>query len=217
MTHSEELPLPQPKPDKEALKANVFEKACSGNTQLLPLFPYIGPGDIVPCSAAFESDGTSHKIGYFIHFNTVDEVAVNYGAGGTMRTGDTWVGTRTHGVGGDPGQPFFAVMTITQRNLEHGEQVEAHAFQCEKCNKELARHEWNVNAMLEKHAPMLPTTVGSLESALAWNESDERRHCKHCGHQNPPFPLAIWGWAQYVRLGRIAARSRKTLEEAVKQ
>src|SRR5580658_848549 len=77
---------------KEPMKVNVFEMARRGNTQLLPLFPYVGPGDIVPCSSAFKNDGSGqHRIGYFVHTNCVDEVAVVMGGEGRRRTG-AWSG-----------------------------------------------------------------------------------------------------------------------------
>ena len=44
--------------EKVPMKVNAFDFIRGANTQLLPLFPYPGPGAIVPCCAAFESDGS---------------------------------------------------------------------------------------------------------------------------------------------------------------
>jgi hypothetical protein len=91
--------LPRRIPLKEPMKVNAFEMARRGNRQLLPLFPYTGPGDIVPCCAALKSDGRGGSIGHFVHTNDVDEVAVLLGGDGARRTGDVFVVSRSHGVG----------------------------------------------------------------------------------------------------------------------
>jgi hypothetical protein len=200
---------------KEPLKVNVFEMARRGNTQLLPLFPYIGPGDIVPCCAVFKNDGSGqHRIGYFVHTNCVDEIALVMGGEGRRRTGDVFVGPRSHGVGGDVTTPFFAVSVITQRQLEQGDQPEAQIFQCEKCNTDVFKHEWGNGDDAALCAPLLPTVRGSLEATEAWNASAERRRCPKCAHENPPFPLQMWGWGQHVRATQITEQARKALEQA---
>lgn len=214
-----QIPPPEglfPVPSKEPLKVNAFDMARRGNTQLLPLFPYLGPGDIVPCCAALHSDGSPRAIGYFAHTNTVDEIGVALGAEGPQRTGDVWVGPRTHGVGGDSPEPFFKVMVITQRQLEQGEQTEALTFKCEACSAELFRYAFGGAEYEAKHAPVMPTIIGSFEAAAALNGSPEALHCDACGHDNPPFPLPFWGWAQHVRASGITERGRKALLEAGK-
>jgi hypothetical protein len=210
--------IPKPDPKKPPMKANLFETARQANTQLLPLFPYIGPGDIVPCSASMRSAGGHNQIGYFLHTNSVDEVAISFGSTGRIRTGDVWCGPRTHGVGGDSSEPFFALMCITQRQREEGSgQPETVAIQCEKCNTELARHEFEgVEADADSRIPPLPTTVGSLAAAQKYNETPEVRRCPNCGHDNPPFPLHIWGWGRYVMNTGIAEDAWTALNEAAR-
>lgn len=211
--------FPPPPDGKVPLKANVFEAARQGNTQLLPLFPYAGPGDIVPCSAALASDGSKHYIGYFIHTNAVDEVAVTFGGAGRMRTGDVFVGPKTHGVGGDSDSAFFAVMTITQRQCEAGEQPEAITFQCERCNTELFKYAFNAaeaeDGAQSALAPF-PTAQGTLDAALAYNASEDVRTCKSCGHVNPLFPHQIWGWQHYMFRTDITQKAWNTLAEAAR-
>lgn len=199
---------------KVPLKVNAFELVRGSNSQLLPLFPYTGPGAIVPCSAAFESDGSGTHIGYFLHENTVDEVAVTMGSNGRVRTGDVAVGSRLHGVGGDSSEPFFAVMVITQRQLEDGAQEEAISFQCEQCNAILHHHPFSESAGGEGEFAGLPTIMGSEAAALGFNASEEVRTCKECGHVSQPFPLYIWGWSNYVRNTRVVTKASKLLAEA---
>lgn len=201
--------------EKVPLKVNAFEVIRGSNSQLLPLFPYTGPGAIVPCSAAFESDGSGTHIGYFTHENSVDEVAITLGSNGRVRTGDVAVGPRLHGVGGDSSEPFFSVMVITQRQLEDGGQEEALGFQCEKCATPLFRYEFNEAEAGEDAYEGLPTIFGSENAALKFNESEEARTCK-CGHVNRPFPLYIWGWSNYARNTRIVNNASRALAEVSK-
>ncbi|WP_324698852.1 hypothetical protein [Novosphingobium sp. RL4] len=201
--------------ERVPLKVNAFEVVRGSNSQLLPLFPYVGAGAIVPCSAAFESDGSGTNIGYFLHENTVDEVALTLGSNGRARTGDMAVGPREHGVGGDSSEPFFAVMVITQRQLDEGEQTEAMSFQCEKCNTVLHRYEFDEHEGGEGAFAGLPTIMGSDAAALGFNASEEARTCPSCGHVSRPFPLYIWGWSNYTRNTRIAKNAWNAMEEVI--
>ncbi|MDH7797721.1 MULTISPECIES: hypothetical protein [unclassified Beijerinckia] len=204
---------------KIPMKVNAFEAARQGNTQLLPLFPYLGAGDIVPCVAALASDGKATPIGYFVHTNVVDEVAVSFGSTGRVRSGDVFVGHKSHGVGGDSDQAFFAVLVITQRQLESGEQPEGMTFQCEKCATELFKYEFDGGLSEEESRGdllPLPSLKGSNDAAMMLNSSQSTRKCKSCGHDNPPFPLHIWGWANYMRRTKIASDARRALAEVTR-
>jgi hypothetical protein len=204
--------IPRRTPSKEPIQINAFEMARRGNTQLLPLFPYTGPGDIVPCCSAFQSDGSGVSIGYFVHTNDVDEVAICLGGGGARRTGDVHVGARSHGVGGGGTEAFFGVMTVTQRQREEGDQSEAVAFQCESCSTELFKYAFGGAAYEAERPGLLPSVVGGFEAARDYNAGD--RKCPSCGHTNPPFPLQSWGWAQHVRATQITNLARQALAEA---
>jgi hypothetical protein len=204
--------LPRRIPLKEPMKVNAFEMARRGNTQLLPLFPYTGAGDIVPCCAALKSDGRGGSIGYFVHTNDVDEVAIVLGGDGAKRTGDVFVGPRSHGVGGSSTEAFSAVMVIAQRQRDEGEQVEAVTFQCESCNGELLKYSFGGAAYEAGRPDLLPTIVGGFEAARDYNAGD--RKCHQCGHVNPQFPLHIWGWGHHVFVSEIASRARQALVEA---
>ncbi len=195
------------------IKANAFEATRSANSQLLPLFPYMGPGSIVPCCAALQSDGV-HSPGYFLHENSVDEILLSVGAQGTMRTGDMMVGPRKHGVGGKSAVPFFAVAIITQRQLDEGEQPETLTFQCEECSAPLFSYSFDAKEAGEGEYAAFPTLIGSDEAALRFNSSEANRTCPNCGHLNAPFPTPIWGWGRYRRNTGIVESAVAALEAA---
>lgn len=200
--------------EKVPMKTNVFKLVQGLNSQLLPVFPYMGPGSIVPCAAAFESDGSGTPIGYFLHENTVDEVALTVASNGKMRTGDVFVGPKMHGVGGTSEEPFFSMMVITQRQLEEGKQAEALSFPCEKCNAVVHRHDFDETVGGEGPLAGLPTILGSEKAALGYNAGD--RTCKACGHVSAPFPLHIWGWSNYARNTRVVRRAEQSMTEIAK-
>ncbi|MGC2971950.1 hypothetical protein [Paraburkholderia aspalathi] len=204
--------IPETTGGREPLKANAFERAQISNTQLLPLFPYVHPGAIVPCCAAFESDGGETDTGYFIHENSVDELALCFGSNGQMRVGDVWVGPRRHGVGDWPGgDHFFAMMTVTQRQLEEGEQTESLTFQCEACNAEVFHYAFGQAEGEGGHFGGMATIMAGDPFVLPYNGSEEMRTCKSCGHVNKIFPYWIWGWGNYIRNTRIVENAWNTL------
>ena len=51
--------IPPPDGTREPRKVNVFEQMQHANTQLIPLFPYYGPGAIVYSGAIFR--GGQHR------------------------------------------------------------------------------------------------------------------------------------------------------------
>ena len=196
------------------IKVNAFSVAQQSNAQLLPMFPYTHRGAIVPCSIAFESDGGGTRLGYFVHTNSVDEIALTLASNGPQRTGDVFVGPRSHGVGGGSTVAFFRVGVVTQRQLEEGEQPEEATLFCEKCNAELLRNRVDMADANEtsRYEP-LPSIVLMDELVTRFNASDETRECKACGHANPPFPAMIWGWSRYMRNSRTARRGWDEVRE----
>jgi hypothetical protein len=205
---------PVPKHSVVPMKVSAFQSAGQANSQLMPLFPYLHPGAIVPCTAALETDGSGKGIGYFVHANTVDEVAVTIGGDGPFRTGDVFVGPKEHGVGRSPPQAFFALAVITQRQLDEGEQPESVTFQCEDCATELYRLSFGGDdAAPSGPVSVLPTTIFSGKAASNFNADDKLRTCSKCGKENPRFPLPIWGWDRYAKNMRIAQRAWEALRE----
>jgi hypothetical protein len=215
--------IPRPDPEREPLKVNVYRFVQNCTTALAPLFPYLDEGAIVPCSATFYG-GPGRNYGRFQHFNTVDEVVVMWGATGGQRraVGLVHVGPKLHLVAPmehaeDPENT--GVLVITQRQAIGKPQREEYRFICEKCDRRLFIQE--VDATPAKRgtkpaagtAPFL-TIAETYEAALRFNADEAARKCKHCGHQNPPFPVEEWAWGVHVSQSEIARRGAASLTAA---
>jgi len=214
-----------PADDKIPLKVNIYDFARTATTALNPMFPYFAPGCIVPC-IALQDPGHRGAMGYFVHYNTVQEVNLCVGSSGSFRiSGGVSVGPTTHPVGDKPGQPsnpdMFYLGVITQRQSVGAPQKEAMIFLCEKCEKEVLRRDYDADAFPDRlDGPAdaqligLPTISQSSAAAEAFNQSEASRTCPHCGHLNTPFPTAYWGWDHYRRRTAIAVAAKKLMSEA---
>ena len=199
------------------LKVNIFEQVLGASAALTPVFPsYLGPGCIVPCSAAFESTGSATHLGYFMHENTVDEIGLAIASNGRLRTGDVFVGPKLHGVGESSTEPFSVIFVITQRQLEEGQQAEAWILPCEKCKEVVYRYDFDERISGDGQYKGLPTILGSDGGVQALNESEQLRTCKACGHVNRPFPGSYWGFDTYARRNRIVQYASKAILEAAR-
>lgn len=210
MPKGPERAMPKPSADRQPLKANVYEVSRTLVSTLTPLFPYMDEGAIVPTVALFYGDAAG-GYGYFQHVNTVDEIAIIFGAGGTTGRGKgglVRLSTRDHGVGNlltDPTSPAcYSLVTITQRQSTGMEQKESVSFDCEKCGTQVFKFEYVSRPPRRGHQrdemgsiPFLPTVIESANAAEAYNSDEANRTCKKCGHVNPRFPLDRWGWARY--------------------
>lgn len=217
--------IPTPDPDREPMKANVFAFAQSCPVTLAPMFPYLDEGAIVPCVATFRgAPGKSY--GRFQHFNTVDEVAVVWGASGAQRRGVglIHVGPKLHMV-----QPMetaespddTGLIVITQRQAIGKEQREEVRFVCEKCDRRLFLYELDATPAKRgtKQAAgtyAFKTVLESCEAARRFNADEAARTCKHCGHVNAPFPIDAWAWEIYANQSAIARIGSQSLEETRK-
>jgi len=215
--------IPKPDPEREPMKANVYRLVQASPTALVPLFPYLDEGAIVPCAATF-SGGPGKRYGRFQHFNTVDEVAVMFGASGQLSRGSglVRVGPKLHMVQApmenseDPANA--GVTVITQRQAIGKEQREEYRFVCEKCDRRLFIHA--LDATPPKRGTQAPgiapfiTLAGSYEAARLYNADEAGRLCKHCGHQNPPFPLENWAWDFHISQSQLADVGAKSLAAA---
>jgi nitrite reductase/ring-hydroxylating ferredoxin subunit len=210
------------------LKVNIFDFARTATTALNPLFPYFAPGCIVPC-IALQDPGARGEMGYFVHYNTVQEVNLCFGSSGSFRVpGGVSVGPTTHPVGQKPDQPpspaMFYMGVITQRQSVGVPQREAIIFHCDKCGEPLLRCDYEADAFPDRlDGPTdpqiigLPTISQSSAAAEAFNKSEAARTCKSCGHVSKPFPAAYWGWDHYRRRTAIAVASRKIMADAAVQ
>jgi hypothetical protein len=220
--------IPPPSGQREPLKINVFDLMTGAASQLLPLFPYHDAGAMVPCGAIMTGDADDSEFGHFFHYNTVEEVAVTFGAKQAMlQTGQIFVTQQLHGVNSflrDSADPeAFILMTITQHQAEEGDQGEAILFRCQKCSEQLVRFDYNAtpkgveghdptqwDGSLDDEVPMFPTIWGSNRAAVAYDE-ESARTCSKCGHINPPHPHHKWGWNRYVEQVRTAELAKRAL------
>ena len=135
------LVIPPPRRDRPPMHANAFDVAQGSNTQLKPLFPYLHPGAMVPCSALLIG-GPDADYGHFFHHNTQHEIVLTLAANGAvLPTGQVFIGAVIHGVNSflknekDP--KSFATFVITQMQAESGVQTEACSLRCEKCHEQI--------------------------------------------------------------------------------
>ncbi|MBU3067763.1 hypothetical protein KO481_40375 [Nocardia sp. NEAU-G5] len=211
-----------PDPDREPLKANVFERMAKGAAQLMPLFPYDHPGAIVPCGSVLIG-GPEESYGQFFHWNTVSEVVVCYGSHNSALAPAQIIATRNlHGVNSrlsDERDPdAFAVIMVTQHQAEDGAQAEAMIARCSNCHAEILRHDYDSTPPKPEDSRQIgvrqfPTTVGSARFAELRN-TDEIRACSECGYRNEPFPTAGWGWSRQVKQTTAANAAEHALRRA---
>jgi hypothetical protein len=218
--------IPPPAGDKEVVKVNVYERGISLNSQLAPLFPYFGPGSLVACAAV--QRGRPEEHGQFFHENSQEEVSLALGSNlARMSTGDLLIAPKVHGVNAflkDAHDPeAFLFFLIIQRQSEPDanpeEQYEAMHLRCEKCQEMLLRHTFSADPgrPLEHGGRegdrfgMFATLWGCLSGAEKFNADEALRTCGKCGHLNPPFPFATWGWQHWVKQQRVANSARAAM------
>jgi hypothetical protein len=218
--------IPPPTDDREPLKTNIFAFVQNSPSALAPLFPYLDEGAIVPCAATFRG-APGRRFGRFQHFNTVDEVALVFGAEATLRqaAGIVHVGPKLHMVKGPFEDPERSegvrIVAITQRQLIGKPHREEYRFVCDKCDRRLFIHEVDATPpkrgtqreTLGDYAPFISIAETS-EAARRFNADPEARHCKHCGHDNPPFPSEAWAWETHVEQSEIAKIGHGSLTAA---
>jgi hypothetical protein len=219
-----ERTIPKPDPERAPLKANVYHFVQTATTALAPLFPYLDEGSIVPCAATFRG-APGKRYGRFQHFNTVDEVVVMFGGTGQLTRGSglVHVGPKLHMVQGpmqDQEDPeTMGISVITQRQSIGKEQREEIRFVCDKCDRRLFIAEKDATPAKRGASsggiavPFL-TILETFEAAKRFNADEAARKCKHCGHQNPPFPIESWAWDVYVSQSEIARRGEASIKAA---
>ena len=225
-TASRESAIPPPDEAFMPMRVNVYDFGRTAGAALSPLFPYFTEGCIVPCVAVQDLSDRGER-GYFVHFNTVQEVNVCFGARGSsyLVSGGVSVGPTTHPVGDKHGQApnpeLMVIAVITQRQAVAAPQREAMIFMCEQCGEETFRNDYEADAFpdplegpIDSQIIGLPTISQSAASSQLYNQNEGNRVCKKCGHLNAPFPDAYWGWAGYRRRTRIAVEARKIMGEA---
>jgi hypothetical protein len=220
---ADSLTIPPPNPDRPPLRANLFHAMQKGNTQLMPLFPYLYAGAFVPAGAIIRGGPDMHY-GHFFHHNTVDEVVIAWATNGALlKTGQVFVGGRVHGVDSflknesDPDS--YAIMCITQRQSEGGPQTEAVSLQCTKCRERIFFFEFDVTPAADTSEADQPfeTLIQSEEACRKFNEDIQARTCEQCGHVNDPFPIEAWGWHLYSGQSATVLKGRDEISHAAGQ
>ena len=206
-------------PGKRPLKVNVFEDmlAHQGMLQQKPLFPYLGPGDIVPTSALSCSLPDMPRA-HFYHYNDITEVILTVaGSGALLATGQLYLQQGTHGVttflkkpAGPEGESYQISLIIIRMKGE-GPQNEGFILRCGKCNEVVFRMDRDVwKAPDHPHYPELPNVRFYADAVDVFNA--EPRVCAKCGATQARFPQELMGWRRYAQYVDLANRARAEIE-----
>ncbi len=209
------------RPDKPPRKVNVFESmiAHQGMLEQLPLFPYFGPGDIVPTAALSLSLPDMPRV-HFYHYNDITEVIlVMAGDGASLTTGQVYLQKGTHGVTTFLRAPKakeaqgYQISLIVIRMKQEAPQNEGFILRCHKCNEIVFRLDRDVFSGPEhRYYPELANIRFYADAADAFNA--EERACAACGAVQPRFPQELMGWRRYVQYAELANRARAAIEAA---
>lgn len=208
-------------PGKRPLKVNVFEDvlAHQGMLEQKPLFPYFGPGDIVPTSAlSISLPEFPHA--HFYHYNDIPEVILTLaGSGALLATGQLYLQQGTHGVTTflrkpqGPEAETYQISLIIIRMKTEGPQNEGFVMRCGKCNEVVFRMDRDVwQAPEHQYYPELPNVRFYADAVDAFN--GEPRVCAKCGATQARFPQELMGWRRYAQYVDLANRARAELEQA---
>lgn len=214
-------PEATPRPEKTPRKVNVFESmvAHQGMLEQIPLFPYFGPGDIVPTAALSLSLPEMPKV-HFYHYNDVTEVIIAMaGDGATLTAGQVYLQKGTHGVTTFLRNPkakeaqAYQLALIIFRMRPEGPQNEGFILRCHKCNEVVFRMDRDIfTAPAHRYYPELPNVRFYADAVDAFNA--EERTCAACGAVQAKFPQELMGWRRYAQYAELANRARANIEAA---
>lgn len=217
---SQSLTIGPPDSNKRPLKENIYDFARTQNAALIPMFPYLEEGAIVP-AATLMWGRANGDYGFFMHDNTVDEVVIIFGGDVTNGRGNTGlvrVSTGAHGVGRvlkNPDDPdAYVLISITQRQADDGrEQKEGFWFLCEECKAELCRIDFGAYDQEPVESPRDAPFVTMYYGGKAYEEfnTENGGKCPECGHVNAHFPGDRWGWDAYLGQTRVVQKAREAL------
>lgn len=211
----------EPSPHKRPLKVNVFAHmmAHQGMLQQTPLFPYLGPGDIVPTAALSLTLPETPRV-HFYHYNDIPEVILCMASdGGLIATGQLYLQQGTHGVTTFIRQPtgpegkHFQISLIIIRMKPAAPQNEAFVLRCPSCNGVTFRMDRDIwQAPAHEHYPELANIRFYADAVDSYNAED--RTCPACSAPQPRFPSELMGWRRYVQYVELANRARTAMEGA---
>jgi len=208
-------------PGKEPRKVNAFEQmtAHQGMLEQLPMFPWFGPGDIVPTAALSLTLPETPRL-HFYHYNDIPEVILCLASeGGLIATGQLYLQQGTHGVTTFIRQPtgpearHYQISLIIVRMKAAGPQNEGFILRCCKCNEVVFRMDRDVwQGPAHRYYPELANLRFYADAADAYN--GELRPCARCGAEQPRFPTELVGWRRYAQYASLANRARTDMEAA---
>ncbi len=208
-------------PGKHPCKVNVFAHmmAHQGMLEQLPLFPYLGPGDIVPAAALSLTLPDTPRV-HFYHYNDLPEVILCMASeGGLIATGQLYLQQGTHGVTTFIRQPtgaegkHYQISLIIIRMKQEPPQTEGFILRCHRCNEIVFRIDRDVWAgPAHAHYPELANVRFYADAVDAYNA--EPRSCASCGTLQARFPGELMGWRRYVQYVELANRARDDMEAA---
>lgn len=203
-------------------KVNVFETMLDhqGMLQQKPLFPYLGPGDIVPAAALSLSLPDMPRV-HFFHYNDIPEVVLCMAAeNGLISTGQLYLQQGTHGVttflksAKGPEAQSYQIALIIIRMKREGPQNEGFIIRCVQCNEIVFRMDRDIwEGPRYAYYPELANVRFYADAADAYNASERR--CPKCETVQPEFPTEIVGWRRYAQYAELANRARADLETEV--
>lgn len=217
------VPL-RPAPHKRPVKVNVFEMVTRsvGTLQLVPIFPYMDDGAIVPCLSITKGGGELEPFQFF-HANVVAESILCLAEqGATMKTGQLIKTTPVHGVNTflkKPKDPeSFYVVLVTIRMLGDKVQQEGFILRCSKCNTIVYQRDFDVKqGPTWKHYAEFYALRYYAECCEEFNADEAKRTCPKCATVQQPFPLKQMGWRLYADNVEVANRGREALENAARE
>jgi hypothetical protein len=199
----------------------VFEHLMThqGILEQAPMFPWFGPGDIVPTAALALTMPETPRL-HFYHYNDIPEVILLMaGEGGLIATGQLYLQQGTHGVTtflrqptGPEAKQYVCALIIFRMKAE-GPQNEAFILRCSKCNELVFRMDrdcWSPPP--QPYYPEIVNLRFYAEAAEAFNA--EPRTCGKCGTAQPRFPAELAGWRRYTQYIDLANRARRDMEAA---
>lgn len=208
-------------PGKRPLKVNVFENmiAHQGMLEQMPMFPYFGPGDIVP-TAALSLSLPGMPRAHFYHYNDIPEVILTMaGDGALLSTGQLYLQQGTHGVttflrkSDGPEAATYQVSLIIIRMKPVAPQNEGFLMRCHACNEVVFRVDRDVwKGRAHAYYPELANVRFYADAVDEYNA--EARTCQKCGVAQERFPAELMGWRRYAQYVELANRARGDLERA---
>ena len=214
----------QPAPHKRPMKVNVFELITKniGTLQLVPIFPYLDDGAIVPC-LSISKGGSDLEPFQFFHANVVAESILCLAEqGATMKTAQLMKTPPVHGVNAflkKPADPeSFYVVLVTIRMMSEAVQQEGFIIRCAKCNAIVYQRDFDVKQGPSwKYYPEFYALRYYAECCEEFNADEAKRTCPKCAVVQRPFPIKQMGWRLYADNVEVANRGRETLERAARE